>query len=178
MSRTKIAERDASSLAGIAADQIDASDDQLLRLSELSDQISSKIRDLLVKRNFKQKSAAPSEVENDYANDLSFATWLKKTYETRQNRSLYLGSADIFSEPAWDIILDIAYNQLHSKHVSVKAACIASHVPASTALRYLSKMEQDGILVRVKDKADRRREFVMLTPEFMVKLHRFVASTR
>lgn len=178
MNRTRIADRDVSPLAGIEADQIDASDDQLQRLSELSDQISSKIRDLLVKRNFKQKTAEPSEVEGDYVNDPSFTQWLRKAYEVRQNRSLYLGSPDIFSEPAWDIILDIAYNQLNAKHVSVKAACISSHVPASTALRYLSKMEQDGILVRVKDRADRRREFVVLTHEFMVKLHRFVASSR
>lgn len=178
MSKDKTIERDVRSLAGLEHDQVEVSDDQLERLSELSELISSKIRDLLVRRNYQQKAAHGADAGIDYRTDQQFIDWLKKTYDVRRRRNQLLGSSDLFSEPAWDMILDLAYHQLHAKPISVKAACISSHVPASTALRYLSKMEQDGILVRVKDQADRRREFVVLTNAFMAKLHRFVSSVR
>jgi len=176
--KASIADPETDLLSGIVADRQEVSDDELRRLSELSDQISAKIKDLLILRSGQRKASQSFAAEVDYRSDPAFADWLKRTQEVRRRRTMILGTPDLFSEPAWDMILDLAYHQLHAKPVSVKMACIASNVPVSTALRYLGKMEEDGIVQRIKDKSDRRREFVVLTDDFMTKLYRLAISTR
>ncbi len=176
MGGTSIADPETGLLFGASAGEQEVSVDELLRLCELSNQISSKLKNLLVAHNREQQSQQAIPGKPEYRTDANFPAWLKQTYELRCRRNFILGSDDLFSEPAWDLILDLAYNHLQSKLVSIKAACLASNVPVSTALRYLRKMEDQGILFRIKDKTDGRREFVMLTDEFMVKLHRLFIS--
>lgn len=153
-------------------EQLEISDDQLQRLSELSEQISSRIKDLLIKRSSRQASDICKVPERRLGDDPAFAEWLGKAYEIRRNRNLLLGADGLFGEPAWDMILDIAYHQLQSRPVSVKSACISSSVPASTALRYLSKLEDSGDIHRINDVTDRRRDFVVLSGDFMERLYR------
>lgn len=154
------------------AEQLEISDEQLQRLSELSEQISIRIKDLLIKRNTRQASDILKGPERCLGDDPAFAEWLGKAYEIRRNRILFLGADGLFGEPAWDMILDIAYHQLQSRPVSVKSACISSNVPASTALRYLNKLEESGDVLRVNDAKDRRRDFVILSGDFMERLYR------
>jgi DNA-binding MarR family transcriptional regulator len=74
-----------------------------------------------------------------------------------------LGIPRLFSDPAWDILLDILANEGRLNRVAVSSACIASCVPATTALRWLSTLEDHGLIERQPDPADARRTFISLT---------------
>ena len=56
-------------------------------------------------------------------------------YRTRAIRTELL-DADLFGEPAWDILVDLFIHQSRGKRVSVTSSCIASRVPPTTALRF------------------------------------------
>jgi len=47
--------------------------------------------------------------------------------------------------------------------VSVTSLCIASGVPDTTALRWISVMIDEGLFERVNDETDKRRVFIELT---------------
>ncbi|WP_234024876.1 winged helix DNA-binding protein [Tsuneonella amylolytica] len=80
----------------------------------------------------------------------------------RQLRAQFLGG-DLFADPAWDILLDLTAARAEHQRVSVTSLCIASGVPPTTALRWISQMIEVGLLVRVEDDSDRRRAFIELS---------------
>lgn len=71
----------------------------------------------------------------------------------------------LFGEPAWDMLLDLYINQNRRRPVSVSSLCIASMVPATTALRYISLLEQHGLLRKAPADHDRRLSLVELTEQ-------------
>lgn len=58
---------------------------------------------------------------------------LRKIIRARRARDDVFGK-DLFADPAWDILLDLAIARAENKQVSVTSLCIASGVPATTAL--------------------------------------------
>ena len=72
-------------------------------------------------------------------------------------------SKGLFADPAWDMILDLYVSEIIRIRVSVSSLCIASNVPASTALRWMNVLESEGLVSRSPDAHDRRRYFVSLT---------------
>lgn len=81
----------------------------------------------------------------------------------RQARADVL-DADIFSEPGWNILLDLFISWANAKNCSVSDLCIASAAPATTALRWLAKLDRMGLIARTSDGEDRRRSLVFLSP--------------
>ena len=73
--------------------------------------------------------------------------------------------AHLFSEPAWDMLLDLLHADILDHNVSVSSVCIASNAPATTALRYLHLLEQDALVKRIPDPCDHRRCFIRLTED-------------
>lgn len=69
----------------------------------------------------------------------------------------------LFGEPAWDMLLDLVTRHYRDLSTSVSSACIASAVPATTALRHLDKLIEAGLVERVHDPLDGRRMFVRPT---------------
>ena len=69
----------------------------------------------------------------------------------------------LFTDPAWDMVLDLALARLEHRRVSITSLCIASRVPATTALRWIGVLEQEGFFVRSSDELDRRRSFIELS---------------
>lgn len=93
--------------------------------------------------------------------------------EQRRMRSAIFGERDIFGEPAWDILLDLYVNQIRQLSVSVKSASIASGKPASTGLRWLNILGEEGLICSEDDPRDHRRRFVRLTPEGCASMNRY-----
>ncbi len=87
---------------------------------------------------------------------------VRKIIRQRQLRSEFLGP-ELFADPAWDILLDLTAARAEHVRVSVTSLCIASGVPPTTALRWISQMSEAGLLVRVEDESDRRRAFIELS---------------
>lgn len=70
---------------------------------------------------------------------------------------------DLFADPAWDMLLDLFAARLEGGHVSVSSLCIASAVPPTTALRWITTLTEAGLVARQDDPADKRRAFIVLT---------------
>lgn len=71
--------------------------------------------------------------------------------------------AELFGEPGWDLLLDLAAARLEGTAISITSACIAAAVPNTTALRWLKLLESHGLIERVPDGHDGRRINVRLT---------------
>lgn len=94
----------------------------------------------------------------------STADIVRRVMERRRMRSTFL-PPEFFGEPAWDMLLDLFVADREAKRISISSACIASGVAATTALRWLSRLEALDMVERNSDANDRRRIFVRITPQ-------------
>lgn len=83
--------------------------------------------------------------------------------------------ADLFADPAWDILLDLTAARVEHRRVSVTSLCIAAGVPSTTALRWIGQMIDVGLLVREQDDQDRRRAFIDLSEDGASAMARYFA---
>lgn len=97
----------------------------------------------------------------------------RKTYALRRKRANFFGNPDLFGEPAWDILLDLYIAAGEGKPVSVSSACIGSATPATTGLRWLGVLTDEGLVVRENDPQDHRRVLVRLTSSGQAAMDRF-----
>ncbi len=97
---------------------------------------------------------------------------LRRMLRHRQQRGRIFG-AELFADPAWDMLLDLAAAHQDGQRVSVTSLCIASGVPPTTALRWFGLMTDAGLVAREEDPADRRRAFLMLTEQSLAGLRQY-----
>jgi DNA-binding transcriptional ArsR family regulator len=93
--------------------------------------------------------------------------------QIRDIRDQGLGG-DLFSDPAWNILLDAYASSLEGRMVSVSDACIAARAPYTTSLRWLRVLEKRGLIVREDDRTDRRRVYVRLTTHAREKVEALI----
>jgi DNA-binding MarR family transcriptional regulator len=86
--------------------------------------------------------------------------------------------ADLFSDPAWDMLLDLYAAELAQVRVSVTSLCIASNAPTSTALRWISALEREKLIERRPDPLDGRRFFLSLTNDAVERFERYFGVLR
>ncbi|MEO0464301.1 MAG: MarR family transcriptional regulator [Pseudomonadota bacterium] len=93
----------------------------------------------------------------------------------RQARGRFF-DANLFADPAWDMLLDLTAAHAENARVSVTSLCIAACVPATTALRWLKQMVETGVFVRVADPEDGRRAFIELSESSQQAMARYFES--
>ena len=109
------------------------------------------------------------------AGDKEVAITLRKIIALRSMRGRhFLG--ELFADPAWDILLDLARAELEGQQVSVSSVCIAASVPMSTALRWVRQMTEAGLLRRWTDPKDRRRDLIALTESTASSMRDYLAA--
>jgi MarR family transcriptional regulator, temperature-dependent positive regulator of motility len=126
--------------------------------------LAAKIRDLadeLISSEDFQSEEMP-EVSGSLRN-LPLFRLARLIYRARRVREDALKIDRLFGEPAWDLLLALYIADRAGRHVSVTAACASAAVPTSTALRYLRRLEDGGIVERNPDRADARRMYVRLS---------------
>jgi DNA-binding MarR family transcriptional regulator len=74
------------------------------------------------------------------------------------------------------MLLDLLQAEIAQLRVPVSSLCIAAAVPATTALRWLKTLVQQGLFVRRADPHDGRRVFVELAPATSQALRRYFAE--
>lgn len=118
--------------------------------------------------------AAPprSFVPEDCAVDRHRAKAVRRVLRQRRMREQYF-PADLFADPAWDMLLDLYAARLERQPVSVSSLCIAAAVPATTALRWIKTMTDAGLFVREADPLDGRRIFIGLAEAAFDSLARY-----
>ncbi len=100
-------------------------------------------------------------------------TLARKAYALRRKRATIFGNPLLFGEPAWDILLDLYIAHAEGKPVSVSSACIGSAAPATTGLRWLGVLADEGLVERENDADDNRRVLVRLTSAGFEAMERF-----
>jgi hypothetical protein len=95
---------------------------------------------------------------------------------SRRRRSEIL-TTDLFADPAWDMLIDLFAAWGEGRRVSVSSVCMASGVPKSTALRWIPKMELEGLVRRWPDPRDARRTFIEITREAAVGVEDWLNAT-
>ena len=98
--------------------------------------------------------------------------FLKRIIRYRGFRAEIFGEKNV-ADPAWDMILDLALARLEHRRVSVTSLCIASRVPATTALRWIASMEEQAMFERNPDPLDRRRAYIELTGRGMKMIAKY-----
>lgn len=101
---------------------------------------------------------------------------LREIIKKRRLRDRYF-PAELFADPAWDILLDLKAATQEGQNVSVSSLCIAAAVPPTTALRWITAMTENGMLIRRQDPEDARRVFIDLSDETNASLDDYFAAT-
>lgn len=90
------------------------------------------------------------------------AAMIRRLLRLRRDRDRFF-PAEIFADPAWDMLLDLTAARLEGKQVPVSSLCIAAAVPTTTALRWVRSLTEAGLLVREIDPSDARRSHIRLS---------------
>jgi hypothetical protein len=150
----------------------DLSDKKTARLLQLSDEVSriaGSLAQLSIGLGAAIRRHYPCSNLNDLDVPLEHVTW---AIQVRRKRARYL-PRELFGEPAWDILLELLRAELVEERISVASACTAADVPASTGLRWIKTLEQQGLVLRECDCRDAARTFLVLAPDTSKALRRY-----
>ncbi len=102
---------------------------------------------------------------------------LRAAIQSRRLRDKFL-PAGLFEDPAWDMLLDLFAAEIERAQVSVSSLCIAAAVAPTTALRWIGKLTEAGLLEREADPFDRRRVFMALSERARAGLRRYLGAVQ
>jgi DNA-binding MarR family transcriptional regulator len=108
--------------------------------------------------------SAPALSGGDAADEAALDAVARHYLKSRRLRD-ELFAPRLFSDPAWDVLLDLFASHAEGRQVCVSDASIAANVPQTTGLRWLDNLGKHGLIVRHRDPQDGRRWFVELTPK-------------
>jgi hypothetical protein len=153
-----------------------ASDRSAARLRQLSDEVS-RIASSLARLSTSPAGVARQTEMPPAAGDVPDVTaeTVRTVIQARRLHSRYFDEG-LFADPAWDMLLDLLQAEISQLRVPVSSLCIAASVPATTALRWLKMLTQQGIFLRRADPHDGRRVFVELAPSASHSLRRYFAD--
>lgn len=151
------------------------------RLRQLSEEVSRIARVLATMSGDDQLAAlttprpdSPARRSNDAIVD---AMQVRAMIRARRLRELYF-AADLFADPAWDMLLDLMAARLERRQVAVSSLCIAAAVPPTTALRWIKLLTDQGILIRIADPSDGRRVFIELADSAAEGMMNYLAAAQ
>lgn len=97
----------------------------------------------------------------------------RRLLRVHQQRNVILG-ADSFRDPAWDMLLDLYAQDSGHTGTMISALCIASGVPQTTALRYIYRLAQLGLVQIADHPTDQRRTMVSLSDDARPRIERLL----
>lgn len=84
------------------------------------------------------------------------------SYLARRRRDRFFPTP-LFGEPAWDILLDLYLAGERGTPVSISSACLAGGTAPTTGLRWLSILDEHGLIERERNSSDGRMSWVRLS---------------
>jgi len=115
------------------------------------------------------RPASEEAIAGEFEREEKRVLTLKSMLEFRNVRSELLPQ-EIFGDPAWFMLLELALIDRSGKRTSVSGLCMSAKVSQTTALRRVQDMVEAGLIVRRSDPEDRRRTYISLSPEARQKL--------
>ncbi len=100
----------------------------------------------------------------------------KAVYAVRRSRDAMTPVKGLFGEPAWDIMLDLFIAFKRGTDLQVSSVCIEAGVPSTTILRWIARLENEGLLYRASDSTDLRRRYVRLTDDALAMMRSILGA--
>lgn len=113
--------------------------------------------------------------DNDDVDTDTLVHLAQQEYASRRSRE-HCFAANIFAEPAWDMLLDLFIQHHRGRAVSIHSLCIAAAVPATTALRWIGKLDDCGLVARERSARDNRVIHVALTAHGLAAMERYLSG--
>jgi DNA-binding MarR family transcriptional regulator len=123
---------------------------------------------------------------SDTEQDEYLVEMIEKYFENKRLRYIII-SQDLFSDPYWDILMELFYARLRGKNVTVSAVATAGNMAQTTGLRYLDSLLAMEYIYRERDDCDGRKVFIkisekpfLLMKEYFIRIlkmssdHRYV----
>ena len=142
-------------------------DAEPMRLKQLSEEVGRIARTLAALSGLEgqERASLPTlpapSLPQENPGGLTAAS-LRSEIRARRLREQYFDAA-LFADPAWDMMLDLMAAKLERRQVAVSSLCIAAAVPATTALRWIKTLTDEGLFLRTADPRDGRRVFIELS---------------
>lgn len=80
----------------------------------------------------------------------------------------------LFSDPAWDILLELFGAKLGQRNVELDELARSIEVPRSTTARWITILAENGLVVSLTDAASSSELLVELSPEGCAKMKRLL----
>jgi Winged helix DNA-binding domain len=139
-------------------------------LLQSSHAIAEVTRRLQATLNLVPIHSSPAAIE-----DARLLAIAKDAVRSRRDRDSIFGH-ELFCDPAWDILLELFIGRLERREISVKSACLASTVPQTTALRYISHLVERGLVGRRPHPSDSRSTYLSLTEESVARMTEYFSG--
>lgn len=143
------------------------------RLGEIALEIS-----LIAAAREEDQVISPVRRRNPSVEEYRDDWWLneaRKLRDSRRNREKYF-PAFFFGELAWNILIDLFIEHVRGRRVSIKSATIASGGPETTALRWITLLNEEGLVDRQNSATDRRRTWLSMTPKGSSLMKKYILS--
>ena len=118
----------------------------------------------------------PAASSNDPSPETVLVARARKVMEHRRVRSRFL-PAELFHEPAWDMLLALYIAQHDGRTMNVKTLVSYAEAPATTSQRWIDHLHKLGLIDRVTDMVDRRRVEVQLSETGLSAIRRYLDAT-
>jgi DNA-binding MarR family transcriptional regulator len=121
-----------------------------------------------------QRELQPVQPEMPHAEQL--LALAKKIGESRHRRQNFLAT-ELFAEPGWEMLLALYRADAAGLRMSVSNLCRTSEGPETTAVRWIDRLEDLGMVTRRKSPHDGRVSFVELSPTARLRIHDYLMET-
>lgn len=103
------------------------------------------------------------------------ASQARALVEARRLRSEVI-SPMVFSDPAWDILLELYTRELEERPVNISRLTAAVPVAATTTLRWIEKLEEEALIRRRADERHKKRVWIELSQYGRSLMDRYFAT--
>jgi len=101
------------------------------------------------------------------------ASIARAEYASRRRREA-LFSKSLFADPAWDMLLDLYVQRHAGRAISIHSLCVAASVPQTTAVRWIGRLEEFGMVSRRPCQKDHRVIHVTLTDNAVMTMQAYL----
>jgi len=122
--------------------------------------------------NFRQ---SPIAIRVDPNERETLAKRVHEIIQFRARRSEFF-TEDMFSDPAWDILLELSLAEHCQVRVTVPNLCVGTRCPQTPPIRLFKHLSDLGLVIRRDDPLDARRTYVELSPEASTRMRAFLRA--
>ncbi len=127
----------------------------------------------IARSEFTLRSGTAAHDEDDDARALCNA---EAVVRRRILRKQLIGNAELFGEPAWDMLIDLFIHECRGQQLSMSSLCATAGIPTSSAMKLAQRLCEAGILERTPDVFDGRRTLMKIAPEIAHRLRAYFAE--